>query len=358
MSEILAEAPVRAKSPLATLTEGNTAADMRARYRSAAALLDQAWNTDEADLICHSGESDRLLRVAAEFTTYRGHNDGFEASELENDAFTVGALISASRMVPGDDEGPKRAALLAEVIALLRPVASDEEGEAAEFGVPMAPRPARALPLSQDEAKVRDTLLDLLRPMTNLGTDVYIHEDVERLVMLAYETLERGIQGHAREQFFSDAASLLAGAMAVHRNDAKGHAAHAEAMAKAHRLADETWMSYGFGLAGAQAQATAIDAAQAGGKAAVAPTKSLTAAQLESVLAHIAGRALLLRSLLIHASATDDRTTCLLSQQAAEALAEEIGALADDAIGGDVAGDFHSWHYGPNFADAGKAGAA
>ncbi|UBB16167.1 hypothetical protein [Comamonas odontotermitis] len=38
----------------------------------------------------------------------------------------------------------------------------------------------------------------------------------------------------------------------------------------------------------------------------------------------------------------------------AQAITQYVGAAADDALGGDISGDFEHWTYGPNFADAGK----
>ncbi|MFE1574110.1 hypothetical protein ACFIQG_20220 [Comamonas odontotermitis] len=38
----------------------------------------------------------------------------------------------------------------------------------------------------------------------------------------------------------------------------------------------------------------------------------------------------------------------------AQAITQYIGAATDDALGGDISGDFEHWTYGPNFADAGK----
>lgn len=42
----------------------------------------------------------------------------------------------------------------------------------------------------------------------------------------------------------------------------------------------------------------------------------------------------------------------------AQAITQYIGAAADDALGGDIVGDFERWTYGPNFADAGKGASA
>lgn len=42
----------------------------------------------------------------------------------------------------------------------------------------------------------------------------------------------------------------------------------------------------------------------------------------------------------------------------AQAITQYIGAAADDALGGDIVGDFERWTYGPNFAEAGKGASA
>lgn len=76
------------------------------------------------------------------------------------------------------------------------------------------------------------------------------------------------------------------------------------------------------------------------------------------VLEQIAERIWTLNCLLIEAQGvkTDSETTVLIN--AAQAIAEAVGAMADDAVGGCVAGGFHSWLYGPLFATAASKGDA
>lgn len=71
--------------------------------------------------------------------------------------------------------------------------------------------------------------------------------------------------------------------------------------------------------------------------------------QKDRVLAAIAGQADTLNKLLMVLQAEDDEWAVAVLVAAAQALAEKLGAMADDAISGDVIGDMNEWFYGPNF---------
>lgn len=81
----------------------------------------------------------------------------------------------------------------------------------------------------------------------------------------------------------------------------------------------------------------------------------LNADQLEAVCKTIAGRMATLQQLIMIANSSCheefERSACT---DAAEALATSIGAMADQATGGDTIGDTNRWNYGPHFAELGK----
>ena len=80
----------------------------RATFEKIAAVLAEASNLEDLPHV-RSGESDRLLRIAADLA--------FDAAETppkvpECIAFDIGALIKASRLVPGDVENAQRRSLI------------------------------------------------------------------------------------------------------------------------------------------------------------------------------------------------------------------------------------------------------
>lgn len=108
--------PVAAPAPV----EDDTAeiASLQATYAAIATLLEEAEFVELA--IEHSGDSNRLLRAAAEYARSRTTFTDFDA--LTNDAWTVAAMMRASRTVPGDQEPAERARLIAQVGALICPI--------------------------------------------------------------------------------------------------------------------------------------------------------------------------------------------------------------------------------------------
>ncbi|MDR0225081.1 MAG: hypothetical protein LBI66_01555 [Burkholderiaceae bacterium] len=108
------------------------AAEDRTLFRHAARLLRQAAMTDEAHR--HSGESDRLLRIASDVSRRAARAPA--CKDRHNRAYDVAACINAARLVPGDAESAQRSALLAEAAGQLARI-SDIPPEAIVF-----PRPA------------------------------------------------------------------------------------------------------------------------------------------------------------------------------------------------------------------------
>lgn len=77
--------------------------------------------------------------------------------------------------------------------------------------------------------------------------------------------------------------------------------------------------------------------------------------QLRKVLGRVARDASTLNNLLMAAQATDDGTMLAYLVDGAQALTEKIGGMADQAVEGDVIGDYDSWFFGPNFGQRGGA---
>ena len=83
-----------------------------------------------------------------------------------------------------------------------------------------------------------------------------------------------------------------------------------------------------------------------------------THAQLRMVLEFVAGTACTLNCILMMAQTTEEEWECSRLVDAAQAITQQIGSVADEAVGCTVIGDSARWNFGPNFAKAGKAGAA
>lgn len=77
--------------------------------------------------------------------------------------------------------------------------------------------------------------------------------------------------------------------------------------------------------------------------------------QKHQVLEAIAGHASTLNKVLMMLQSETDEWAVKVLIDAAQRMAQTLGAMADDAIGGDVCGDMHHWLYGPNFAAGGVA---
>lgn len=95
------------------------AAEDRALFTQAAAVLQEAAMTDEPHQ--HSGESDRLLRIASDVSLRAARSSA--SRDLENTAYDVAACINAARLVPGDAESAQRSALLAQAAQALARIA-------------------------------------------------------------------------------------------------------------------------------------------------------------------------------------------------------------------------------------------
>jgi hypothetical protein len=88
------------------------------------------------------------------------------------------------------------------------------------------------------------------------------------------------------------------------------------------------------------------------------PEPGKTHAQLSRVLQFVAQQAGTVNEMLMQMQADPKisyESQVLLG--GAKTITQYIGAAADDALGGDISGDFEYWTYGPHFANAGKGGA-
>lgn len=77
--------------------------------------------------------------------------------------------------------------------------------------------------------------------------------------------------------------------------------------------------------------------------------------QKHQVLQAIAGHASTLNKMLMMLQTETDEWAAKVLIDAAQCMAEQLGAMADDAIGGEIASDMRHWFYGPNFATSGVA---
>lgn len=89
-----------------------------------------------------------------------------------------------------------------------------------------------------------------------------------------------------------------------------------------------------------------------------ASAERYTFEQYQIILETIAGRAATLNNVLLLLQSNQDARQGSVLTDAAQHLAEDIGVIADGANGFVVHRSAEDWHYGPNFAHAGKAGAA
>ena len=86
------------------------------------------------------------------------------------------------------------------------------------------------------------------------------------------------------------------------------------------------------------------------------PSNTLTPAQHRVVLEVIAGRMNSLNRLLLLAQTRGDNWEAETLLDVAQFMTEAVGAMADDAIGGEIIGDMRRWFYGPVFAQHAEQG--
>ncbi|RYF52805.1 MAG: hypothetical protein EOO27_27720 [Comamonadaceae bacterium] len=89
--------------------DGSTLRTVKAAFASVSALLDSAHDTDEDHQ--WTGDSDRLLRIAVTVADL-ACGEKLTPANAPTTAFDIGALVRASRLVPGDGESPTRKALI------------------------------------------------------------------------------------------------------------------------------------------------------------------------------------------------------------------------------------------------------
>jgi hypothetical protein len=105
-------------------------------FSSLADLFDAAAHTDEAH--AHSGDSDRLLNIAAHMARAAAKGNTLGTSSREDFAFDLAALVRGARLIPGDTESPERSAILSQAGLILKQIAGASEDPIA----PLAQRPA------------------------------------------------------------------------------------------------------------------------------------------------------------------------------------------------------------------------
>lgn len=151
---------------------------------SLAIALHYAANTDEAR--AHSGESDRLLRVAHELADHlSAHPDeAGHCATVENRAYTIASLIKAALQVPGDTPSADRLAFIEQAWVPLIGLTGDptvRDGWDTHLRTPSAaperasePAPAAARPrdwLPDVEAKAREAAAVLRSLAEDSGTE-------------------------------------------------------------------------------------------------------------------------------------------------------------------------------------------
>lgn len=145
---------------------------------SLAMALHYAANTDEAR--SHSGESDRLLRVAHELADHlSAHPDeAGHCATVENRAYTIASMIKASLQVPGDTPSADRLAFIEQAWVPLIGLTGDptvRDGWETYPRTPAAaatPSPARPRDWLPDvEAKAREAAAVLRSLAEDSGTE-------------------------------------------------------------------------------------------------------------------------------------------------------------------------------------------
>ena len=159
----------------------------------------------------------------------------------------------------------------------------------------------------------------------------------------------------ARGDLFHNAAAATRGAWAIQHAERPGGVVigHLESAIELIESAD---ISYGFLQGPCADLATGIRAGTRTPPIARMGDAGYSAAQLRAVLEFVAGTANTLNNILMTAQTSEEvwERACLVD--AAQLIALQIGAAADEGAGGTVIGNSARWNYGPNFSS--KAGAA
>lgn len=138
-----------------------------------ASLFEMAAATDEPHE--HSGESDRLLCIAADMANFFAEGKTVEA-DAENFAYDLAALVRAARLVPGDTESEERRTLLERAGAILAELTGVDADTVIK---PPADRPALNIDKRRPGAERQDTLgvhRDLNRVLTLIHAMHDLHE--------------------------------------------------------------------------------------------------------------------------------------------------------------------------------------
>lgn len=133
MTPVTAKPKAQAASSRTKATPAAAAPQSNKRlFVSVAELLRQAWLA--AAPHDYSGESDRLLRVAAVLADIAPEDE--PPGQGQNRAFDIAACINAARLVPGDTESAERSAYLAQVGVILAEIADTTPNDILRTNVP------------------------------------------------------------------------------------------------------------------------------------------------------------------------------------------------------------------------------
>lgn len=249
------------------------------------------------------------------------------------------------------------------------PKAKASPSPAAVLQKPTAPAPVEVAPqatqggLTTDEQLVATTLRQQL--MAICGTNkADLHGNSVELVHAAAEALDAPPEAFVA---LYRARCLVAGAIAVEQTQGSLHEVSILHLQAVHQSLDSACLSYNVEMEPSESMAEGIRAgmrqqvaqpAQPIRRAGEASNASYTTQQFRSILTEIASVALSLDRVLMIAQQAEEGYDTNVLLDTAEVLARQLGGMADSAIGGQIYGTFETWHYGPNFADPGKAGAA
>ncbi|MGB3069786.1 MAG: hypothetical protein WBC18_14625 [Ottowia sp.] len=211
-----------------------------------------------------------------------------------------------------------------------------------------------------DEKLVAETVVSQLRAAYDehyRGLSV----DASCLLTAAINELESVLDDRKSEGAIHLAASMINGCIHIEQA-ADVDSLIAEILKAQYATLESASIGYGFAQDGCEALATGIragikrhrDPPQPPIRRVDAKSGGLTQAQYKTVLQMIAARCDTLNHLLMQAQSADEGFDSDLAVDAAQAIAEQVGAMADVASGCNVVGDADRWNYGPNFKTAGQ----
>lgn len=162
---------------------------------------------------------------------------------------------------------------------------------------------------------------------------------------------------------FHAAAAMVAGSLAIDKAERPGAAERHSLLDQALTILDSAAISFSFDQQPCEALATGLQAGAMPFRHRPQPQirqldDGHTPEQLRTVLEFVAGAVHTQSNILMMAQTSAEQWERTNLVDAAQAMARQIGAAADSAIGGEVLGTMTRWNYGPIFDSLGKAGAA